>query len=119
MPLNTRAMTIGLNERFGEFIMSRDDGIALGRTIAEMLRAGQDVVLDFQQTRVISAFLNPAVGDLYAVFDADEVDARVSAINASESQRESFEYVKSNGRRYYTDPAFRASVDAARDDLFD
>lgn len=119
MPMNTHATTIELRERYGEYIMSRDDGLDLGRHIAELLRAGDDVVLDFDATRVISAFLNPAVGDLYAEFDADAVDARVSAINTSESQQKSFDYVKASGRRYYTDPVYRAGVDAARDDLFD
>ncbi len=112
-------MTISLFDRFGDFIMSATEGRELGLEIAASLAAGDDVTLDFGRVRsVISAFLNPAVGELYGTFASEEIDRRVRAINADEAQLESFEIVRENARHYYNDPAFREARDASLDRLF-
>ncbi len=99
--------------------MAQADGRKLGSELREALERGEDITLDFTGVRaVLSAFLNPAVGELYGTFPAEEVDRRVSAVTQSDVQQDSLERVRENARRYYHDPAYRAAQDAARDELF-
>ncbi len=112
-------MTILLREQFGEFALSADQGRCLGEQVREALQGGEESVLDFAGIRsVISAFLNPAIGELYGAFPAEVVDDRVRVINASPVQEQSVELVRSNARRYYQDPEFRRAQDSALEELF-
>jgi len=103
-----------LAERFGDFIMDDGAGRLLGDEIGKALHNGEDVVLDFSGVNtVLTAFLNPAVGRLYADFSSDEVDRRVTASNASPSPDASLKRARDHARKYFNDPAYRAIRDAA------
>lgn len=112
-------MTISLKNRFGEFILSSDEGRTLGCEIVDVLRRGEAVNIDLQGVRsIVSAFLNPAVGDLYADFPAAVLEEQVSFVNANVVQQQTIEAVRSQARRYYTDPAYRSAHDEAIRELF-
>ncbi len=107
-------MKIDLHERFGLYIMSDVAGRQLASEIRSALESGADVIVDFANVKsVLTAFLNPAIGDLYAVFDADELDRRVRTVNTSDVNDASLERVRDHARQFYNDPAYRAAHEAA------
>ncbi len=107
-------MTVSLVNRFGRYIMADSSGRELATEIRATLARGEDVSVDFAGvTSVITAFLNPAFGELYENADADEIDRRVTALGLSTVQEASLCAVREHARRYYGDPAYRRALDAA------
>lgn len=112
-------MTISLLERFGPFILSSDEGHALAETIAVAVERGEIVDLDFAGVRsVVSAFLNPALGELYARFPSERVESLVVWSNETDVQRATLEAVRDQARRYYNDPDYKRRHDVAVAELF-
>jgi len=111
-------MKVDLCGRYGDHIMSGSDGEALGGEIAAALQRAETVAIDFSGVKsILSAFLNPAVGSLYARFPADMVDRLVTAIDATDLQRSSFDAVRESAREYHNDPRVRLARESAIQDL--
>lgn len=107
-------MVVSLLDRFGPYVMSDASGRELADEIRSALAAGDDVAVDFGGVAsVITAFLNPAFGELYADRNADEIDRRVVARGMSDVQAESLRAVREHARRYYGDADYRRALDAA------
>ncbi len=112
-------MTVSLNDRFGRFILSSNDGRLLGVEIAAALERGETVELDLRDVRsILASFLNPAIGDRYAEFSEATVDERIRIVNANDIQHETVEAVRAQARRYYNDPAYRDALDRSREEAF-
>lgn len=87
--------------------------------LRDALEARDKVVLDFAGVRsVLSAFLNPSVGELYGVLPSDIVDKLLTVVNTTAVQDKTLARVREHGRKYYHDPVYRAAQDAARRELF-
>ena len=69
----------------GNIAISYDDGVKCKEDIKEFLDAGEDVALDFTDVEfVITAFLNPVIGDLIMEL-GDDVMQHIEIHNINKS----------------------------------
>ena len=87
------------------FALSAEDGQRLHDAIAPALKEGKPVVLSFGGIEtIIAAFLGAAVGQFYGEMAYGDVDALVSVRELGEDERELFQRVTANAKRYYANP---------------
>jgi hypothetical protein len=96
------AMEIKVNDLIGTRALTLEDGDRLHSLVVDQLRAGTTVTLDFHGiTDVSTAFLNTAVGQLYAEIPPRELRRLLRIQNLSDSAQRSLEKVLIYARRFY------------------
>jgi len=83
--------------------VSSDDGQTVFEAVASQLRAGRRVSVSFAgREQVITAFLNVAIGQLYAgSIPWSELDARLSFEDLGDGDRDKINMVIVNAKRYF------------------
>lgn len=90
---------------------SKEDGLRLFYEIDQVMKTGEDVILDFSGVKeVISGFLNPAIGSLYGIYDDKEIISRLKFINTTEDQKDTIKLVLKWAKKYYLNRALRDRV---------
>ena len=87
------------------FAVSAEDGQRLHDAIAPALKEGKPVVLSFGGIEtIIAAFLGAAIGQLQGEMASEDVDALLSVREVGGDERELFQRVAANAKRYYANP---------------
>lgn len=90
--------------------VSADDGKLICEKIKVAINNGKDIILDFLNIEFLtSAFLNPAVGQLFSFFDVDKVES-IKLENISESDRDLYRQVLERAKEFHTNPDYRKKV---------
>lgn len=88
---------------FGTICVDSEDGAKLCDLAHEALDRGDAVCLDFSGiTTLASAFLNTAVGCLYAFFDKDDLDRRLLWKGLDPTDEGVMRFVQRNAIRFYS-----------------
>ncbi|MGB2987362.1 MAG: STAS-like domain-containing protein [Phycisphaerae bacterium] len=113
------ALTIQVYEVVGSTLcVASDDGQKVHDRIAAALRENRNVALSFRNVESLtSAFLNAAVGQLYASFTEDQVRARVRVEDMEQDDLVLLKRVVDTAKQYFKDP--ERFKDAAREVLGD
>jgi hypothetical protein len=110
----TNTTPMMMHQMYGENLLNPEDGAELCARIREELTAGRDVVLDFAGVRIVaSAFLNAAIGQLYADVPEQVIKEHLTVPNLSDIGKFALKRVVDNSKRYYSDARYRAAVDAS------
>lgn len=110
----TTATIVKLHDLFGENLLNFEDGARVHKLVHDELVARRAVVLDFSGVRIVaSAFLNAAVGQLYADVPSDVIKKHLTAENASDIALFALKRVVENSKRYYSDHQYRDAVDSS------
>ena len=87
------------------FCVSSEDGSAVYRRIADSFDRRQPVELSFAGvTRLTSAFLNSAVGQLYNEYDEQTVRGMIIPVDASRDQLILLKKVVDNAKMFFANP---------------
>lgn len=100
----TDPVRISIHEIIGTPLwVSSNDGQAVFEALAEPLRAGRRVTVSFAgREHVITAFLNVAIGQLYAgSIPWEELDTRLSFDDLADGDLEKIYMVIVNAKRYF------------------
>jgi trans-2-enoyl-CoA reductase len=104
---------IPLGEQLGAYCITSDDGQRVYDQIHPLLREKQTVALDFSGVQIVaSPFLNAAIGQLLRDLDSETLNIYLKFENLSGVFKPILRRVIENAKRYYTDPAYRAAVNA-------
>ena len=98
---------INISETIGSPIcVATSDGQKVHDLIAQNLRAGNRVVISFRGVeRIITAFLNTAIGQLYGEFKEDEIKSKLSvSADAKPETLEKLVRVVSAAKLFFKDP---------------
>ena len=100
-------VTIRVNEVVGGGLcVATDDGQKVHDRIAKAIRAGRDVSLSFLNVdSLTSAFLNAAVGQLYADFSQEQVRQRLSVADIGPEDTGLLKRVVETAKEYFKDPS--------------
>jgi hypothetical protein len=99
---------IEVRQFVGSRALTLDEGDLLNHAIVPHLKNRERVVLDFSGVEEIAtAFLNTAVGRLYADFSSDELSANLTVENLNIGGQRSLEKVLTYARRYYSKPRLK------------
>jgi hypothetical protein len=101
-----KPITLKIYEIVGsEFCVAADDGQKIYEQLALALQKNLRVQLSFiNVTRLTSAFLNVAIGQLYGEFPNDLIQANLSVINMEADDRELLKRVIETAKVYFKDP---------------
>lgn len=90
------------------FCVSNADGVMINGLIAESLARGEVVELSFNGvTRLTTAFLNAAIGQLYDEYDEKRITADVHMVDTNEGHRAKIKATVDNAKRFFLDPSRR------------
>lgn len=104
---------IPLGKQLGAYCITSDDGQRVYDRIYPLLREKQPVVLDFSGVQIVAPpFLNAAIGQLLRDLDSETLNTYLKFENLSGAFKPILHRVIENAKRYYTDPAHRAAVNA-------
>jgi hypothetical protein len=104
---------IRLSEQIGKYCVTVEDGQRIYKLIHPLLSTKQTVQLDFAGVQIVaSPFLNAAVGQLLRDLDSETLNAHLKFENLASSFKPILRRVIENAKRYYSDPAYRAAVEA-------
>jgi hypothetical protein len=96
-------MEIRVIDLFGPICVDSDDGAKLCGQVHETLGRGETVCLDFSGiTTLASAFLNTAVGCLYAFFTKEDLDRRLVWKGLDPTDEGVMRLVLRNAIRFYS-----------------
>jgi hypothetical protein len=104
MPETAAPIKVSIKEVVGGSIwVSNDDGQKVFSALADPLRAGKRVTVSFAgREHVITAFLNVAIGQLYAgSIPWHELEARLSFEDLAEGDRDKINMVALNAKRFF------------------
>lgn len=88
---------------FGPICVDSEDGAKLCNLAHQALDRGETVCLDFSGiTTLASAFLNTAVGCLYAFFSPDDLDRRLLWKGLDPTDDAVMRFVQRNAIRFYS-----------------
>lgn len=94
---------IRVADQFGSICVSAENGAKLSALIRESLDRREDVTLEFTGvTTLASLFLNNAVGSLYASYDKDFLEERLTWTGVDPTDDSVIQLVKRNAIRFYT-----------------
>jgi hypothetical protein len=101
-----KSVVINVFEVVGSTLcVASDDGQKVHDQIAAALQAGQNVILSFANiTDLTSAFLNAAVGQLYADFSEQKIRAGVSVCDMKADDVVLLKRVVDTAKQYFKDP---------------
>ncbi len=86
--------------------VAASDGQKVHDQISDALRSGRQVVISFMNVdSLTSAFLNPAIGQLYGEFDEETIRARLSVADMDADDRALLKRVVDTAKRYFKDPS--------------
>lgn len=89
----------------GPLCVSAEDGQKVYEKIAPLLRAGNKVILSFNQVEtMISAFLNAAIGQLYGEFTEEQIRERLSVPDMDKEDLTLLKRVVDNAKIYFKSP---------------
>lgn len=95
-------MNVAIKEYVGSRALTLEDGDRLHSVIIDPLKSGTPIRLDFDGvTDVSTAFLNTAVGQLYAELDSAQLRQLLIINNLNEGGQRSLEKVLTYARRFY------------------
>jgi hypothetical protein len=84
------------------FCVSNEDGVKAYIKIADILARDEEVLLSFKGvTRLTTAFLNAAVGQLYDNFDASTIDRLLAVTDADNSHLAKLKTTMSNAKLFF------------------
>src|SRR5262245_3805813 len=96
-------MDIRVIDYLGPVCVDPEDGARLSARTKEALSRGESVCLDFTGvTTLASAFLNAAVGCLYASFSEEDLSRRLSWKGLDETDESVLRFVQRNAVRFYS-----------------
>ncbi len=104
MPKSADPIKLSIKEVVGGSIwVSSEDGQKVFAALADPLRAGERVSVSFAgREQVITAFLNVAIGQLYAgSIPWHEIEARLSFEDLAEGDRDKINMVAQNAKRFF------------------
>src|SRR4051812_14091882 len=95
-------MRVSVLETCGAICVDPADGDKLFDKLNPLLAGGDAVELDFSGvTSLVSAFLNRAIGRLYASYDAAKLEATVVCVGLDTADQAVIQLVRANARRFY------------------
>ena len=99
-------VTIRIADIIGsELCISGEDGQTVFDKLVLLLKQGKHVTISFEQvTTIISLFLNVAIGQLYSVFDEDQLSSHLQVKGLTDDDLEMLKRVVDNAKRYYANP---------------
>lgn len=107
-------IVVKIRDSFGENLLTPEDGDRLHALIHDDLKANRNVVLDFDGIKVVgSAFLNKAIGRLYADVAEGAIKEHLTMRNISDIALFALKRVVANSKEYYSNAPFRDAVDAS------
>jgi hypothetical protein len=91
----------------GGICVAAEDGHKVHDAILVAIRRGDRVIISFENvTRMTTAFLNAAVGQLYGELEEEEIRQRMgSPVNISPRQANQLRLVVERAKDYFKDPA--------------
>lgn len=101
------------------FCVSNADGVMIHSLIADSLARGEEVELSFEGvTRLTTAFLNAAIGQLYDEYDEQRIQSAVRMVETSDSHKAKIKATIDNAKSFFLDPMRRRQItrDALRED---
>jgi hypothetical protein len=103
-------------ENFGENLLTPEEGERLRAVAYSALSTAKDLTLDFAGVRIVSsAFLNAAIGRLYADLSAETIKTHLKVRKLSEIGLFTLKRVVDNSKAYYENARFREAADASSD----
>ena len=118
--MTNKSRAISVREDFGENLLTPEEGLRLYDLIHPELQASRDVVLDFDGVKVVgSAFLNQAIGKLYADIAPDVIKTHLRMPHISDIAKFALKKVVANSKEYYQNSRFREALDASVDSAFE
>ena len=102
----TRPTTVRVHDIIGgPLCVSAEDGQRLHDKILPLLKADTPIVLSFESVdTIISAFLNPAIGQLYGELSEDDIGRLLSVHDMADDDREILDRVIENAVAYFNSP---------------
>lgn len=99
----SKDITLSLFEIVGSSsCVSSDDGQKVHDRIVAALQQGRGVVISFVNvTSLTSAFLNPAIGQLYGSFTAEEIRAKLKVKDIEPDDRALLKRVVDRAKEYF------------------
>lgn len=90
------------------FCVSNADGVMIHGLIVDSIQKGGVVELSFDGvTRLTTAFLNAAIGQLYDEYDEQQIASAVRMVNTNEGHRAKIKATVDNAKRFFFDPSRR------------
>lgn len=121
-----REMKISVYEVVGSpLCVASDDGQKVHDRLATVLGAGHRAVLSFHNVSTLtSAFLNAAIGQLYAVYSEEQIKALLKVEEMEPEDAALLKRVVETAKLYFKDPqrfdrAVRKALEDERDDTTD
>ncbi|MCS6871943.1 MAG: DUF4325 domain-containing protein [Anaerolineae bacterium] len=116
-------VNIALKEQIGECCITVENGQRVYDQIYALLSAKQQVQLDFAGVQIAAPpFLSVAIGQLLRDLDSETPDTYLKFKNLPSVSKPILRRVIENAKHYYSDPAYRAAVEAVlakREEDFD
>lgn len=85
--------------------VASDDGQKVYERVNTALEAERDVVVSFKNVSTLtSAFLNAAIGQLYGVFEEDQIRSKLKVEDAEQDDLVLLKRVVDNAKLYFKDP---------------
>jgi len=85
-----------------ETAVSSDDGETIYKKIDENLKSGDTVELDFSEISIITtAFLNTAIGQLYSIYNGEQLNAQLKLTNVAPEDKILFKKVVDRAKEYF------------------
>lgn len=102
----TQPITVRVHDIIGgPLCVSAEDGQRLYDKILPLLKAEKPIALSFEHVdTIISAFLNPAIGQLYGNLPEDDIGRLLSVHDMADDDREVLERVIQNAVAYFNSP---------------
>lgn len=110
-------MKVNVQPLVGAVCMTYEDGAKLHNAYRAAFDRGEEVVLDFADTRIfVSRFFNAAVGQLLKDHGIDEVRQRLKFENLPGAAIAPLRHSVENAQRYFHEPKFQAALDRVLED---
>ena len=110
-------MNVNVQSLVGAVCMTYDDGAKLHDAYRAAFDRGEEVVLDFADTRIfVSRFFNAAVGQLLKDYGVEEVRHRLQIVNLPSAGHVPLRHSVENAQRYFHEPKFQAALDRVLED---
>eukprot|EP01012_Entosiphon_sulcatum_P027045 TRINITY_DN32596_c0_g1_i1.p1 TRINITY_DN32596_c0_g1~~TRINITY_DN32596_c0_g1_i1.p1 ORF type:complete len:133 (-),score=10.56 TRINITY_DN32596_c0_g1_i1:249-620(-) len=87
------------------FCVANADGVMIHSMIVESVERGEQVSLSFEGvSRLTTAFLNAAIGQLYDEYDEATVGRLLHVVNTTENHDMKIKKTIDNAKRFFLDP---------------
>ncbi|RKU30228.1 hypothetical protein C6497_04505 [Candidatus Poribacteria bacterium] len=111
-------ITVSIFEVVGSpLCVASDDGQKVYERLNTAIEAERDIVVSFKNVSTLtSAFLNAAIGQLYGVFDEEQIRSKLKVEDAEQDDLALLKRVIDNAKLYFKDPErFERVLDETKD----